>query len=162
MQRHCGRASVTGIPNFMHMALAIGDVLRAQVERALAGLERTRCPLTVEAWHEHRQRLAKDLTTFRSVVELLYDDYVPALEDRFKAGAIREAIQPDLEPLTTLCTAFLEVRNRVESCRGGALRVRTVTGDLVVPPIFHHDLLGKSRWSEWSAVIRTCVDRSAA
>jgi hypothetical protein len=74
MRRHCERESIAGIPNFMHIALAMGNVLSAQVERALIGLETTRSPLTAEAWHEHRQRLEKHLVTFRNVVAIL-DEY---------------------------------------------------------------------------------------
>jgi hypothetical protein len=131
MRRHCDRASIAGIPNFMHMALAIGNVLTAQVERALVGLKTTRSPLTVEAWHEHRRRLDKYLTTFRNVVELLYDQYIPGLQRRFKEAAIREAIRPDLEPLTELCVTLLEVRNRIEVCRRETLRVQAATGDII-------------------------------
>lgn len=160
MQRHCDRASIAGIPNFMHIALAIGKVLTAQVERVLVGLETTRSPLTNQEWGEHRQRLDKYLTAFRKVVEILYNEYVPALEKRFQTAAMREAIRPDLEPLTELCASFLRVRDRVEACRKGALRVRVPTGRLVEPPIYGHDLLDGSRWSKWSGVIRTCADRS--
>ncbi len=162
MRRHCDRASIRGIPNFMHIALAIGNVLRAQVERALGGLETTRFPLTIEEWHEHRQRLEKYLTTFREVVEILYDEYVPALEERFKATSVREAIRPDLEPLTELCMTFLQVRDRVDSCLRSTLRVQLPRGDLIVPRIFPNDLLSDSRWSDWSGSVRTYVNRSVA
>ena len=159
MLRHCKRASITAIPNFMHIALAMGNVLSAQVERVLIGLETTRSPLSADAWHEHRQRLEKYLMTFRNVVATL-DKYASALQKRFKETAIREAIRPDLEPLTKLCGSFLEVRDRVDACRRVTLQVRVVTGNLVVPPIFPHDLLGASRWFDWSRAIHACADRS--
>jgi hypothetical protein len=89
MPRHCDRASIAGIPNFMHIALAIGKVLTAQVERALVGLEGTHSPLTAEAWARHRQRLEKYLITFRKVVEILHNEYVPALQKRFQVADIR-------------------------------------------------------------------------
>jgi hypothetical protein len=158
MRRHCSRASIAGIPNFMHIALAIGKVLTVQVEQVLVRLETTRSALTPDEWYEYRQRLEHSLTTFRKVVEILYEEYVPALQKRFRAAAIREAIWPDLEPLTELCGAFLRVRDRVDACRKGALRVWARA--LIVPPIFGQDLLSDARWSTWSGAIRRYADRS--
>jgi hypothetical protein len=162
MRRHCDHPSITGIPNFMHIALAIGNVLWTQVERAIVGLETTRSPLTVEAWYEHRQRLDKYLSTFAKVVGTLDDEYAPALQRRFKSAVTREAIRPDLEPPTQLCAPFLRVRDRVEACRMGVLRVRARTAELVVPPVSDTNILDASRWSAWSRVIRTCADRNTA
>ena len=82
MRRHCSRASIAGIPNCMHIALAIGKVLTVQVEQVLVRLETTRAALTPDEWYEYRQRLEHYLTTFRNVVEILYEEYVPALQGR--------------------------------------------------------------------------------
>jgi hypothetical protein len=160
MRRHCSRASIAGIPNFMHIALAIGKVLTVQVEQTLVRLETTRSALTPDEWYEYRQRLEHYLITFRKVVEILYEEYVPALQKRFRAAVIREAIRPDLEPLTELCAAFLQVRDRVDACRKGALRVWARA--LIVPPIFGQDLLSDARWSTWSGAMRRYADRSTA
>jgi len=56
MCRHCERVSIAGVPNFLHISLAIANVVRAQVERLLVGLELTTQPLGIDEWHEHRQR----------------------------------------------------------------------------------------------------------
>jgi len=160
MRRHCSRASIAGIPNFMHIALAIGKVLTVQVEQVLVRLETTRSALTPDEWYEYQQRLEHYLITFRKVVEILYEEYVPALQKRFRAAVIREAIRPDLEPLTELCAAFLQVRDRVDACRKGALRVWARA--LIVPPIFGQDLLSDARWSTWSGAMRRYADRSTA
>jgi hypothetical protein len=146
MQRHCKHASTAGIPNFMHIALAIGNVLRAQVERALVGVETLRISLTIDEWYQHRQRLEQYLTEFRKVIDILNDEYLPALQKLFKAPAIREAIYPDLQPLSALCATFLRVRDRIEACRSGALRVRNAYGQLGMAQIFDHDLLAPARW----------------
>jgi hypothetical protein len=80
-------------------------------------------PLTVTDWYEHRRRIEEYLKMFRLVIDILNDGYLPALQKRFNVSAIREAIYPDLEPLTATCTGFLHVRDRIEACRRGVLPV---------------------------------------
>ena len=93
------------------------------------------------------------LTTFRKVVEILYNEYVPALQKRFEAAVIREASGLILSRSQTLCHLLSGARPRRGLPEGG-LRVQA-TGGLVVPPIYGHDLLSESRWSKWSGAIRT-------
>jgi len=146
MARHVARATVAGVPNFMHMALAIGDVLRAQVERALSGLGGMKRPIDAEDWNAHRLRLGQYVTTFRDCVDLLQDRYVPALRKLFGPVPLKAAFDEDAAPMRTLCDAFLTVRDRVEACRQGSLRVRISTGKLIDPPLFNHDVLSTSTW----------------
>jgi hypothetical protein len=161
LERHCGHASVARIPNFMHIALAIGNVLRAQVERVIIGLETTTSSLLIEDWARHRRNLEDYLATFRELMEVIFERYVPELRRRFKASAIAEALRSDLETLPQLSANFLAVRDRVEACRKGSLRVRTPLGT-VEPPIFDHDVLAISRWKGWAHEIRACLQFSRA
>lgn len=153
VRRHCERASVAGVPNFMHIAFAVANVLATQVERVLIGLESTTTPLTSAEWAAHRQRLGEYLTKFSELIEVFYDEYVPALRKRFHAPAIREALLPDLQPLADVCITLLRVQERVEACRCGNLRVRATSGQSITPPIFSHDLLGPARWRKWQDVV---------
>ena len=146
MSKHVARATVAGVPNFMHMALAIGDVLRAQVERALSGLGGTKRPIDAEEWNAHRLRLGQYVTTFRDCVDLLQDRYVPALRTLFGPSQLKTAFEDDAAPMRTLCDAFLTVRDRVESFRVGTLRVRIPSGKLIVPGIFNHDVVSVATW----------------
>jgi len=161
LERHYEHASVAGIPNFMHIALAIGNVLRAQVERIIIGLETTTSSLLIEDWAQHRRNLEDYLATFRELMEIIFERYLPELRRRFKASTIAEALSSDLETLPQLSANFLAVRDRVEACRKGSLRVRTPLG-IVEPPIFDHDLLATSRWIGWAHEIRTCLQSSSA
>jgi hypothetical protein len=159
LKRHCEHASVAGVPNFMHIALAIGNVLRGQVERALIGLETTTSFLLIEEWAQHRNRLEEYLTTFQELMDIVGNSYLPELGRRFKASPIRQALHYDLEALAELSATFLAVRDRVENCRKGTLRVRASRG-LVEPPIYPHDLLGPSRWSGWTEAVRSSLKHS--
>jgi hypothetical protein len=162
MKRHCGHPTTAGVANFMHITLAISTVMKAQTERALIGLENLMMPLTVTEWYEHRRRIEEYLKMFRSVIDILNDGYLPALQKRFNVSAIRDAIYPDLEPLTATCTDFLHVRDRIDACRRGVLRVRGANGQVGPAPVFNHDLLSPSRWEPWAVGIRRCIERNQA
>jgi hypothetical protein len=149
LDRHCDHASLAGIPNFMHIALSIGNVLRAQVERIAIGLETTTSPLLPEDWGRYRRDLEEYLTRFRELMAIVFERYLPELRRRFKDAQIAEVLRSDLEALPQLCAIFLGVRDRIEACRKGSLRVRTTFG-AVEPPLFDHDLLSVSRWTGWA------------
>lgn len=154
MKRHCRRASLAGIPNFMHMALSIARVMDAQVERLLVGLESVEHPLTVNEWHGHRGRLDAYLEIFRKTVELTHAQYVISLARRFPESAIAGALRSDLEPARVLSERFLQVRSRVKACIAKNLRVRVSGLQNVEPPLFPHDLLGAG-WVNWSDVVQS-------
>ena len=76
------RLTPAGIIRCLQVQDPIGKVLTVQVEQVLVRLETTRAALTPDEWYEYRQRLEHYLTTFRNVVEILYEEYVPALQGR--------------------------------------------------------------------------------
>jgi hypothetical protein len=162
LRRHCERVSLAGVPNFFHIALAIANVVRGQVERLLTGLEMTTQPLSVDEWHEHRQRLAEYFGSFREVMEVIDREYLPVLQKRFKAALVRDALEPDLRPLGDVCEALRQVKRRIESCRTTNLRVMLPTGGVTTPGVFKHDVVHEARWSDWEATVRTAFERANA
>lgn len=162
LNRHCERPSVQGAPNFMHIALAIGHVLRAQVERALIGFEHTRRPMTGDDWHDHRSRLDRYLGLFKDAVDLVYGEYLPALARRYKRALVRDVIQPDLEPLAALAATFLAVRGRIDACVKSGLCVQTPSGRRVEPLVREDNLIGPARWEVWRREVRSAVERGDA
>lgn len=161
MRRHCDRVSVAGIPNFLHIALSVSNVLRAQVERLLVGLELATTPLSIDEWYDHRQRLNQYLSGFRDVMQIIDAEYLPKLRRRFKAQAIRDAIQPDLQPLTDICAVLRQTRNRIEACRARNLRVLRPSGEATVPGVPEYDMIHEKRWSDWDETIRRALERTS-
>lgn len=160
MRRHCARVSLAGVPNFFHIALAIANVVRGQVERLVIGLELATEPLGLDEWHEHRQRLSEYLGMFREMMEVIDDEYLPTLQKRFKAALIRDAIQPDLQPLGDICNVLRQVRGRIEACRSTNLRVMLPTGGVTTPGVFKHDVVHETRWSDWEEAIRSAFAKA--
>ena len=153
MRRHAKKPSIAGIPNFMHVALAVAGVLSAQVERAVIGLEETRDPVDNEEWADHRDRLDLYLMLFRDVLELVKIDYVGSLWKTYPKDQVRSAITPDLAPLNRIVKAFLEINARVVSCCASTLKVRTPMR-LVPPPFYPKNVVGGPKWIDVATVLR--------
>lgn len=152
MRRHAKRPSIAGIPNFMHVALAICGVLSSQIERAVVGFEETREPIDNEEWADHRDRLDLYLVLFRDTLELVQIEYVGTLWELYPKEEIRAAISPDLAPLSRMINAFLQVNARVISCCSSTLRVRTPIR-LVPPPFYPKNIVGGPKWVDVAAVL---------
>lgn len=152
MRRHCDRPSVAGIPNFMHIGRAVCQVLQSQLEMLLSGLEQASTPLEVDEWHRHRRRIDQYLGLFRDLLLMVQREYMPTIRRRFKATAIGNAIEPDIDPLLKIGTAMFEVRDRVEKCCARNLHV-VVAGRPIAARIGPHDLLSDARWSRWREAV---------
>lgn len=152
LRRHAKKPSIAGIPNFMHVALAICGVISAQVERAVIGLEETREPIDNEAWADHRDRLDLYLMLLRETLELVQVEYVGALRKTYPQGQIRAAIAPDLAPLRRMIESFLKVNSRVVACCASTLKVRTPMR-LVQPPFYPKNIVGGPKWSDVATVM---------
>jgi hypothetical protein len=88
---------------------------------------------------------------------VLSDNYLPAVNRRFKAAAIWEALQPDFQRLTEVTDAFLRVRQRVAACTKTNLRVMTPVAGIRPAGIFPHDLLHEPRWNGWATDVRSSL-----
>jgi hypothetical protein len=114
--RHTLDRRPDGIPNFLHIALAIGGVLESQINRALSGLE-AREHVTTEEWAVFRNICDTYFLYYRELTKLLWGAYLSKLIREFPAGRIREALEPELQPLGDLAQQMLSFRQRVESLR---------------------------------------------
>jgi hypothetical protein len=157
MKKHCNRASIPGVPNFMHMALAIAGVVRSQVERIVGGLEVLATPMQPDAWGGHRTAFTEYLRLAETLVGVVFDDYLPALAQKFKQDVVRKSFASDMQTLTDSLSAVIGARERLLTrCRSG-LSVQTPYS--VVPaPTPNHDLIGPVRWPAW----RTTVEQKLA
>lgn len=154
MRKHCSRASIQGVPNFMHMALAIAGVVRSQVERIVGGLEGLTTPMQPDDWGGHRTAFAEYLRLAEAVVAVVVDDYLPALEQKFKQDVVRKSFASDMKTLTDSVSAVVGARERLLTrCRSG-LKVQT-PHSVVPAPTFNQDLIGPVRWPAWRTTVET-------
>jgi HKD family nuclease len=116
LRRHASERSPDGIPNFLHIALAIGGVLESQINRALSGLE-ARDQVTIEEWAAFRNICDTYFLHYRELTTLVWAAYLSKLIREFPAKRIREAFDPELQPLNDLAQQMLHFRERVEKLR---------------------------------------------
>ena len=152
--RHAERPTLTGASNCMHIARAIATVIQWQLERAIAGFESLERPLDPREWYEHRARFDAYLGLFRSVLEVLSAEYLPALGACFADEQIKEVLTEDLRVLSELIDAFLQLKARVDACRGKTLWVIVSPREQKLPPYHETNTLHEARWSQWSAEVR--------
>ncbi len=149
LQRHVASRSPEGIANFMHIFLAMGGVLRAQMERITQGLESKNSPLTTTEWFECRNGINVYFSRFKMLMDCLWKDYLSPMLKQNEVGEIKEHFSPDLEPLQNLYTDMNGFRARIERLRTTKLVHRNPQGEVKSPNYFDC-VLSVERWTKYS------------
>ena len=151
--RHVKDPDMETVPNFMHITVAVAGVIRAQVERALAGMEGATTPLSTDEWYELRDRLGIYALIFKDLLALIADEYIPALARYYKPTKIRAAIEPELDAIESACAAVSALGPRVGAACQGCLRVAT-SGGPVKPEFGPHDTVSPVNWPGFDDKLR--------
>jgi hypothetical protein len=147
--RHVDNKSPDGIANFMQILLTTSVVLQAQIEQVVEGLkERADKPLRPEEWARQRDRLASYFRRHKELLLRFAQEYLLPMSKKYPASEIGEHLSPDAEALRSLTTKFIKLHEQLESLRIGKLRVESVTGRLVVPPLFS-SLFNEKEWTKF-------------
>jgi hypothetical protein len=141
LQRHAKQPGPGGVANFLHIFLAAGNVLRAQMERMTQGLEGRGTPLNSEEWFACRTHADAYFDIFARMNDCLLNSYVIPLKRLYDPSQIRDEFRPDLQPLRELNEAMLAFRARIDQLRsaGGSLRSAG----------YFHSILGENRWPRY-------------
>jgi hypothetical protein len=157
LQRHVEWKELNGVANFLHIFLAMGGILRAQVERAVIGLESKTSPVTTEEWAECRNHMDIYYDRFKQLMDCLWKGYLSGMLKEHKISDIRERFNPDLHPIHELCTDMLNYRDRIETLRTTKLRRVNQNGQTIVPSYFYC-ILSSERWQRYSYDVRNEMD----
>lgn len=149
--RHTRELEADGIANFLHIFLAMGGVLRAQMERLAQGLEARSAPLEPREWFDIRTHVNTYFYRFRQMTDCLTDDYLAPLLRYYETDELREQFAPDLEPLHNLYDDMLGFRERIERLRGATLYFKGSTGEKKSPSYFDC-VLGEVSWAKYQGV----------
>lgn len=164
LQRHVASRSPEGIANFMHIFLAMGGVLRAQMERITQGLESKNSPLTTKEWFDCRNGINVYFGRFKLMMDCLWKDYLSPMLRQNELMEIKEQFSPDLQPLNDLFTDMHGFRERIEHLRTTKLAHRNLQGEMKAPNYFDC-VLGADRWTKYAQDLKTSlahVERSVA
>lgn len=147
LARHIAAPSLRGVPNFLHIALAIGYVVQAQIGRLMSGLEATTSPIDGTDWYEIRQLLDAYLRAGRNVMKHLGLEYLPEIGRGYEAARIQQILDPDREALQGFPKFLLMVRPRL-------LALRVYPGTRPEIPVFNpSNLCAPETWPTYAKVI---------
>ena len=149
LKKHTEMPNPDGIDNFLHIFLAMGGILRSQVERAVIGIESKNSPLTIEEWSRCRDYIDIYYGKFRDLMDCLWKEYLSKLIKEYSQSEISEKFLPDLQPLDDLYTDMLSYRNRVETLRVTTLRHTNHLGNIITPGYFHC-VFDAQKWNRYA------------
>ncbi|MCA1564352.1 MAG: phospholipase D-like domain-containing protein [Acidobacteria bacterium] len=158
LRRHLESRDLNGTANFLHIFLAMGGILRAQIERALIGLESKSAPLSTEEWATFRKHMDTYYLKFKQLMVCLSKEYFLPLTKEYTLGDIREEFKPDLQPIHDLCFDMINYRERLEGLRVSRLSRLNSTGKLIAPAYFYC-LLGPELWPKYSLEVKAELER---
>jgi hypothetical protein len=154
LQRHTKEVDPEGIVNFLHIFLAMGGVLRAQMERLTQGLELRRTPMEIREWYECRSHINTYLGRFKQMMDCLLKDYLTPLLRLYEASDVKEQFAPDLQPLHDLYLDMLGFRERIEQLRTTTLFHHGPTGER--RPLSYFDcILNEKEWPKYEREVRS-------
>ena len=145
LKRHAKTRVLDGIPNFLHIFLSMGSLLRTQVERTLLGIEAKTSPLTVTEWADCREMWDVYFARFRTLMECLWNDYLKRMSSEYRRKDIEREFGPDLEAVHELCDAMIQFRERIT-------RLQAAKG---VKHGYFQCVLGPDRWKRFSNEVQT-------
>jgi len=153
LQKHSETLSINGVENFLHIFLAMGGILRSQVERAVVGLESKKSFVTSEEWSVCRNFIDIYFNKFKQLMECLWKQYLSQMIKEYKRKDISEKFLPELQPINDLCEDMLNYRERVEILRIKHLKRTNVNGQIITPGYFHC-VFSPEKWGKYSKEIK--------
>ena len=156
LKHHVNYGSINGVSNFMHILLAIGSVIRSQLDRLLEGLEAARQPISVHDWFTYRQFIDLYCQRFESALQCLRHDYLPRVAKDYGANEVAKRLDSELAHLDELGAQVLGFHSRLESLRGSTMRVGTPSGALVTPQYFEC-ILNEMRWPVFAESVESML-----
>ena len=128
LRRHIESPSIKGVPNFLHICIAIFQVIRSQLEHLVYTLEHPASPgqvLSPWEWGDFRTLFDHYIRYARDVAATAGMEYMPALEAGYEKGAILACLEPDQDELVAFRDFFLDLaaaRVRMPGVPGGESR----------------------------------------
>lgn len=145
LERHAKARMLDGIPNFLHIFLSMGNLLRTQIERMVLGIEAKSGPVTVEEWADCRGLWDVYFSRFRLLMECFWNGYLKKMSVEYRREEIKREFGPDLEAVHDLCDAMMQFRERI----------RLLQTAKSIKFGYFHCVLGQERWKRFASEIQS-------
>ncbi len=142
LRRHTETRILEGIPNFLHIFLSMGNLLRTQIERTIIALE-TKPTVTVDDWADCRNLWDVYYCRFHDLMHCLWDDYLRRISHEQLRKDIELEFGPDLEAIHELCCEMLQFRERVSQIR----KAKNFNYG------YFYSVMGAERWKRFSSEV---------
>lgn len=149
LKKHFEHGSLQGISNYMHILLAMGGVIRSQIERAILGFEGKDDSMSIDEWFDYKRKFDIYYAQFKDMMVYSAESYLSRMKRDYNIKEIREQLEPDIPILHDLCHSMLDARDRIEKLRITKLKV----GGDRHPPYFDC-VLKEDNWQIYSSNIR--------
>jgi HKD family nuclease len=152
LHRHTEARTLEGVANFLHIFLAMGGILRAQIERSVIGLE-SNGSATAEEWADCRKHWDTYFDRFKQLMACLGMEYLLPMIRKYGVNKVKDEFGPDLEPLHELCSDMLNYRDRIEVFRTTKLK-RVISPRREIVPGYFYSILSPEQWPRYSREVR--------
>jgi hypothetical protein len=152
LRRHIEDGTASGIPNFMHILLAVAGLLETQMEKACVAFENQQEVLQSEQWHKFRIQADEYLHLFEEAISIFASEYIPQMMSGYSKKAVLEGLGDDLNIFRGIVTEMMGLRDRIETARIEKLRIQAQSYHPVVPDYFG-SLLGNTKWQAYQSSI---------
>lgn len=158
LQRHTKDLEPGGISNFLHIFLAMGGVLRAQMERLTQGLAAKGSLIEIKDWYDCRLHIDMYLDRFKLMTGLLWRDYLTPMLRLYEGSKVKEQFYPDLQPLHDLYLDMLAFRDRIENVRSTTF-VQFSSSGTKKPLNYFDSILNEKKWPGYEYELRGALDK---
>jgi hypothetical protein len=148
LKRHVESGNIRGIPNFVHIWLAVAAVIAAQLDRLLCGLASLHRPLSPDEWYDYRVMIDTYIRHFHSELVCLSQEYLPRLCRRYAVNRIAAHFREDIARVDELSGTIMAQRERMETLRLSRLRVSLQFGKEQIPP--YNERVNYFEANEWA------------
>jgi hypothetical protein len=150
LQRHVKGGSINGVANYLHIFLAMGGILRSQIERLIQGFEACNAPILADDWYYYRTNIDTYFMKYKDLMLCLHDQYMPMLLKHYRRASIRERFAPDLQPIKDLSADMLEFYYRMDALSKSKIEIVTQDRRTIhPPPYFRGNVFDKDNWREY-------------
>lgn len=150
LERHVESGMASGVPNFLHILLTIGNLLMSQTARVIAALDGApNFEMTSHRWHQIRCNLDAYYQELRDLFKLTAIDYVNSLFNHKVSSKIHAEFRESMADLLALLSQATQQRDSLNCVQETRLVVVTPTNRIVGPGFFR-SVLASENWSSFA------------
>jgi len=145
LRRHITDRDIDGVPNFVHIFLAITALLRSQIERAVQGLEARDGLVSTDEWAMCRELCNVYYERFREITSCFWTEYLEPMRNEHPEVNFYELLSPDLDAIKESAADMLAFRDRIEALRTSKC-ILPATGK---PYGYFYSILAPESWTRY-------------